>query len=159
MRPVPVLPDYLVKLVIPSSRAILKPTVIYRCVSLVIARDTNRISTRFFCVSKTCHDALPPDPINHVYSLPGKYMSEKYFTYPSVQIFKILFRGFYSQKSNKNMILRTRPCGSAFIIQHSWLLHFHQAEICIVEMICTIVVPTSKGHLGGASAVIFLHDS
>jgi len=26
------------------------------------------------------HDS-PPDPINHVYSLPGKYMSQKYFTY------------------------------------------------------------------------------
>jgi len=35
MRPVPVFPDYLVKLVIPASRAILKPAVIYQCVSLV----------------------------------------------------------------------------------------------------------------------------
>jgi len=34
MRPVPVFPDYLVKLVIPPSRAILKPAVIYRFVSL-----------------------------------------------------------------------------------------------------------------------------
>ena len=52
--------------------------------------------------------STPPDPINHVYSLPGKYMSQKHFTYPSVQIFKILFRRFYSQKSNQNLILRTR---------------------------------------------------
>ena len=85
--------------------------------------------------------------INHVCSLPGKYASQKYFTYPSVQIFKILFRGFCSQKTNKNLILRTRPCGTAFITQHSWLLHFRQAEICLVEMICTTVVPASKGHL------------
>ena len=35
MRPVTVFPDYLVKLVIPASRAILKPAVICRCVSLV----------------------------------------------------------------------------------------------------------------------------
>jgi len=35
MRPVPVFPDYLVKLVIPASRAILKPAVIYRFVSLL----------------------------------------------------------------------------------------------------------------------------
>jgi len=34
IRPVPVLSDYLVKLVIPASRAILKPAVIYRVVSL-----------------------------------------------------------------------------------------------------------------------------
>jgi len=51
----------------------------------------------------------------------------------------------------KNLILRTRSCSTAFITQHSWLLHFHQAEICLVEIICTTVVPTSKGHLGGAS--------
>jgi len=70
----------------------------------------------------------PPDPINHVYSLPGKYMWQKYFTYPSVQIFQILFRGLNSQKSNKNLILRTRPWGNAFINQHSWLVHFWQAE-------------------------------
>jgi len=51
----------------------------------------------------------------------------------------------------KNLILRTRLCGTAFITQHSWLLHFCQAEICLVEMICTTVVPAAKGHLGGAS--------
>jgi len=44
---------------------------------------------------------IPPDPINHVYSLPGKYMSQKYFTYTSVQIFKILFRGFILKNPTK----------------------------------------------------------
>jgi len=34
MRPVPVFPDYLVKLVIPASRAITKPAVTCRCVPL-----------------------------------------------------------------------------------------------------------------------------
>jgi len=97
------------------------------------------------------HGRAPSDPINHVYSFSGKYMSQKYFTYPSVHIFKILFRGFNSQESNKNLILRTRPCGTTFITQHSWLHHFRQAEICLVEMICTTLVPASKGHLGGAS--------
>ena len=51
----------------------------------------------------------------------------------------------------KNLILRTRSCGTVFITQHSWLLHFRQAEIYLVEMNCTTVVPASKGHLGGAS--------
>ena len=51
----------------------------------------------------------------------------------------------------KNLILRTRSCGTAFITQHSWLFHFLQAEICLVEIISTTVVPASKGHLGGAS--------
>jgi len=35
----------------------------------------------------------------------------------------------------KILILHTRSCSTAFITQHSWLLHFHQAEICLVEMI------------------------
>ena len=60
--------------------------------------------------------------INHVYSRPGKYISQKYFTYRSVQIFQILFRGFNSQKSNKNLILRTRSCGTAFITQHIFIV-------------------------------------
>jgi len=51
----------------------------------------------------------------------------------------------------KGLILRTRSCGTAFITQHSWLLHSVQAEICLVEMISTTVVPASKGHIGGAS--------
>ena len=37
MRPVSVFPDYLVKLVIPPSRAITKPAVICRCVPLVLS--------------------------------------------------------------------------------------------------------------------------
>ena len=51
----------------------------------------------------------------------------------------------------KNLILHTRSCSTAFITQHSWLLHFRQAEICLVEMICTTVVPARRGFLGGAS--------
>jgi len=42
--------------------------------------------------------------------------------------------------------------------QNSWLLHLSQEEICLVEMICTTVVPASKGHLGGASPLIFLQN-
>ena len=53
MRPVPVFPDCVVKLVIPASRAILKPAVIYRCVSLEIPlpKNLSRKIARFF-VSK-----------------------------------------------------------------------------------------------------------
>jgi len=76
-----------------------------------------------------------------VYSPPGKYISQKYFTDCSVRIFKSCYENFV----HKNSILRTRSCGTAFISQHNWLLHFHQAEICLVEMICTTVVQASKG--------------
>jgi len=77
-------------------------------------------------------------------------MPQKYFTYPSVKIFKILFRGFILKNPTK-FCSRTRPFGTAFINQHSWLLHFCQAEICLLEKICTTDVPALKGHLGGAS--------
>ena len=53
MRPVTVFPDYLVKLVIPASRAILKPAVICRCVSLAILSLCDysiRTSVRMACV-------------------------------------------------------------------------------------------------------------
>ena len=42
MRPVPVFPDYLVKLVMPGSRSLSKPAVICRCVSLVITSFCTR---------------------------------------------------------------------------------------------------------------------
>jgi len=41
-----------------------------------------------------CIYSCPPDPINHVCSLTGKWISKKRFTYRSVQIFKIMFRRF-----------------------------------------------------------------
>ena len=41
-----------------------------------------------------------PDPNNHLCSLTGKYISEKYFTYRSVQIFEILLEAFYSPESD-----------------------------------------------------------
>jgi len=44
----------------------------------------------------------------------------------------------------KNLILRTKSCGTAFITQHSWLLYFRQAEICLVKMICATFVPARK---------------
>ena len=40
------------------------------------------------------HVRFPPDPISHVCSLTGKWIGGKYFTYHSVQIFKIMFWRF-----------------------------------------------------------------
>ena len=36
---------------------------------------------------------------------------------------------FFLKKSNENLILRTRSCGTALITQDSWLPHFRKAEI------------------------------
>jgi len=48
-----------------------------------------------------CTYIYPPDPINHVYSLPGKYISKKKFTYRSLQIFEIIFQGFILKNPTK----------------------------------------------------------
>jgi len=53
------------------------------------------MTTLLQCVAVCCswlHD--PPDPINDVLSLTGKYISKMYFTYCPVQIYKIMFRKF-----------------------------------------------------------------
>ena len=49
----------------------------------------------------------------------------------------------------QNLILRTKPCGTGFIIQLG--LSFPPDHHGRVEMLCTTVVPAPKGHLGGAS--------
>jgi len=42
----------------------------------------------------------PPDPLNDLYSLTRKQIPEKYFTYRSVQTFKILLERFYTTISD-----------------------------------------------------------
>jgi len=93
------------------------------------------------------HSATPPDPINDLCSLTAKYISSKYFTYHSVQIFKILFQGFYSSESDP---------------PHKIMLYwfYYSAQLAFsfppdqngrLEMFCTTKVPAPKGQLGGTS--------
>jgi len=51
-------------------------------------------------------------------------------------------------------MLRTRLCGTGFIIQPSCVLDSHLTEIC-QEMICIGGVPVLKRHFGGAGPEIF----
>jgi len=62
------------------------------------------------------HSGSPPDPINYLCSLTGVCISQKYFTYCSVQTFQMLFQGF--KFTLQNLILRTRLCGTSFMSQH-----------------------------------------
>jgi len=101
------------------------------------------------------NDTKPPDPIKKVCSLTGKSIADKYVTYCSVQISKMLFRRFYSPESDPpHKILRYWFCYST---QFAFL--FPPDQNGRVEMFCTIEVPAPKGHLGGTSPSIFLHDS
>ena len=58
----------------------------------------------------------------------------------------------------KSQIQTANSCGTSLITQFSWVFHFHLTEICQLEMFCTTVVTAQKGHLGGCSPEIFLHD-
>ena len=80
-------------------------------------RSTHFIHT-YICISTSTYMCdRPTQSMIYVPSLVN--ISENYFTYPSVQIFKILFRNFILQY----LILRKRSCGTGFITQSSWVLH------------------------------------
>ena len=76
-------------------------------------------------VSVVLPPVIPPDPINYLCSLTGVCISQKHFTYRSVQIFQMLFQGFYAQ----DLILRTRLCGTDLINQSGWHFHFHRTKM------------------------------
>jgi len=57
----------------------------------IILRSLSIVATSYSCNHST---ECPPDPINHVCSLTGKYISKIHFTYCPVQIYKIMFRRF-----------------------------------------------------------------
>ena len=68
----------------------------FECVPWLIYFWMTRVPWLIYVCMTHVFECVPwsPDPINHVYSLPGKYISKRYFTYRSIQIFKIMFRGF-----------------------------------------------------------------
>jgi len=93
---------------------------------------------------------IPPDPITYLCSLTRKYISRKHLTYRPVQKFKIMFWSFLFSRiwssAQDNVVLDLLLNLVGFVI--STRLEDHAG---LVEMICTTVVPVSKGHLGGAS--------
>jgi len=49
--------------------------------------------------------SLPPDPINNVYCLAGKYTCKNYFTYRSIQIFKSCIKDLFSKIQFKSDLM------------------------------------------------------
>jgi len=106
------------------------------------------ISHIYLCV-------YPPDPLNHLCSLSGKCISEKYFTYRSVPISNILFQRFFAPGSDPpHKIMWYWFCTSTLLSR--W---FPPDENGQADCFCTRFVPTPKGQIGGAGPYIFLHDS
>jgi len=71
------------------------------------------------------HITHPPDPINYSCSLTGVCISQKHFTYRSVQIWKCCSKDFTLQ----DLILRTRFCDTGFIPHNCWVVDFHLTKM------------------------------
>jgi len=135
------------------------------CVSRVICVDSMRDSTcvdhiwvicvsRIICVDST-RDSIRVDHLSILRPTQSIiYVPLQVIGFHKIILLIVPYKYLKSCPEDfilKNLILRTRSCGTAFITQQIWLLYFRQAEICLVKMICTTVVPASKRHLGGAS--------
>jgi len=87
----------------------------------------------------------PPDPINHVCSLTGKYIPKRCFTYRSVQIFKIMFRRFLFSRiwssAQDHMVL--------VLLLNLLVFSFPTDRICQMEMICIGGVPLKNSFSAG----------
>jgi len=57
-------------------------------------------SAWYYKAAKMHRMPCPPDAIKYLCSLTGVFISQKYFTHRSVQIFKMLFQGFYAPGSD-----------------------------------------------------------
>ena len=93
-------------------------------------------------LTKICQ---PPDPISHVCSLTGKYISKKHFTYHPVQLFKIIFRKFLfsriwsSTQDRALLVLFLNLVGFFISRRPDWSLRNDSYHSC-----------TRRGNCGGA---------
>jgi len=99
-----------------------------------------------------CAD-FPPDPINHLCSLTGKYISENYCTYRSVQIFKILFPGLYPESDPPHKMMRYWFYYSTQLVFHFYLIRWSCWNTLYHS--CT----SSDGASQGGKPFNILHDS
>ena len=107
MRPLSVFPDYLVKIVIPASRAITKPVVICRCVPLQditplagpIFETKNRaiFLERFFWRDFSGAALLPVQLCSH-------QLAVEWIHFPLIRTFvEKRFHGLFSKKKRRNL--------------------------------------------------------
>jgi len=99
-------------------------------------RVSSRVTVYMYVCSNVCMYVLmftkrvvswvtPPDPINYLCSLTSVCISQQYFTYRSVQIFKFLLQGLQAPGSDPpHKIMR-------YLIfpQHCWVVDFHLTKM------------------------------
>jgi len=92
-----------------------------------------------------------PDPINHLCFLTGVCISQNYFTYHSVQIFKSCSKDFKLQ----NLILLTRLRGTGFISQHGWVVNFYLTKMVRLKYCVPGLHQLRKGNMKGLALKYF----
>jgi len=98
----------------------------------------------------------PPLVLGHLCSITGLCISQKYFNYLSVHIFRILFQEFQAAGSDplhKSMMWYW--CYSSTLLSR-WFPHDQNGQ---VEMFCARLVPAPKGQINRAGPWMFFHDS
>jgi hypothetical protein len=93
---------------------------------------------------------FPPDPINHLCSLTGKYISENYFTYRSVQIFKILFPGLYPESDPPHKMM-----WYWFYYSTQLVFHFHLINMIMLKYFVPELYQFRRGISGGPALQYF----
>ena len=136
----------------------------------VVFNSIQNLAPFWICFLESLHNSrdsstwmCPPDQINYFCSLTGTCISQKNFTYRSVQIFKMLFQGFYAPESdplhkimrywfyfsmrnwNLNMELE-HGTGTGTLLSR-W---FPSYQCDQAEMFCNRLVPAPTGQIGGA---------
>jgi len=113
-------------------------------------------SRRHACSSKQKPCPSTGDrPIDHLCSLFGSQISEHSFTYRSVQISE----SCAEDQMPQDLILRTSLCGTGFITQHSWVVHFRLTKMVRRKWFVPVRYQLPKSKSGGWPPSIFTHDS
>jgi len=100
----------------------------------------------YICIYTYIFMYIPPGSINYVCSLTGVCISQKYFTYRSVQILNILFQGFEAAGSDPpHKSMRYWFYSSTLLSR--WFPPDQKGQ---VEMFCSRLVPAPKGQIDGA---------
>jgi len=114
-------------------------------------------------MNESCHTnkwisrAHPPDPINHYVHLLVNRFQKSILLIIQYRCLKSCSEDFMLQ----DLILRTRLCGTGFVPQHCWVVHFHPTKIVGWKCFVPVRYQLPKGKLAGLALQYFyiIHHS
>jgi len=119
-------------------------------IDFVYFMSNGDVSTILFCLVLFCHHTRPTQVMNYIPLLVNRFQTSILL----IVQYKYL-QSCFKDLIPQNLILRTRSCGTAYITQLSWLLHFHSTQMCRVEIMCTSGRTIPKRYLSRASPYFF----